>query len=117
MNPLALLLAAGIPAIFLLIIYTQDLYASRTFRLVLLCFAWGALGGVGLSFLFNTYVAYPTIRKLGWDMLLLYVVFAPIVLTHPLMEFDLPSDWDYWERFDREHLARCTELAVLMLEG
>lgn len=78
MNPLALLLAAGIPAIFLLIIYTQDLYASRTFRLVLICFAWGALGGVGLSFLFNSYVAYPTIRKLGWDILLLYVLFAPI---------------------------------------
>jgi RsiW-degrading membrane proteinase PrsW (M82 family) len=78
MNPLAMLLAAGIPAIFLLIIYTQDLYASRTFRLVLICFAWGALGGVGLSFLFNTYVTYPTIRKLGWDMLLLYVLFAPI---------------------------------------
>ena len=78
MNPLAILLAAGIPAIFLLIIYTQDLYASRTFRLVLICFAWGALGGVGLSFLFNSYVAYPTIRKLGWDMLLLYVLFAPI---------------------------------------
>ncbi len=78
MNPLAMLLAAGIPAIFLLIIYTQDLYASRTFRLVLICFAWGALGGVGLSYLFNTYVAYPTIRKLGWDMLLLYVLFAPI---------------------------------------
>ncbi|MEJ5312185.1 MAG: PrsW family glutamic-type intramembrane protease [Anaerolineae bacterium] len=78
MNPLALLLAAGIPAIFLLIIYTQDLYASRTFRLVLICFAWGALGGVGLSYLLNTYVTYPTLRKLGWDLLLLYVLFAPI---------------------------------------
>ncbi len=78
MNPLALLLAAGIPAIFLLIIYTQDLYASRTFRLVLICFAWGALGGVGLSYLLNTYVTYPTLRKLGWDVLLLYVLFAPI---------------------------------------
>ncbi len=78
MNVLAILLAAGIPTIFLLIIYTQDLYASRTFRLVLLCFAWGALGGVGLSFLFNTYVAYPTIMKYGWSLLLLYVLFAPI---------------------------------------
>lgn len=78
MNPLALLLAAGIPAIFLLIIYTQDLYASRTFRLVLICFAWGALGGVGLSYLLNTYVTYPTLRKLGWNVLLLYVLFAPI---------------------------------------
>ncbi|HOU14132.1 MAG TPA: PrsW family intramembrane metalloprotease [Anaerolineae bacterium] len=78
MNLLAILLAAGIPAIFLLIIYTQDLYASRTFRLVLICFAWGALGGVGLSFLFNSYVAYPIIKNNGWSMLLLYVLFAPI---------------------------------------
>ena len=78
MNPLAILLAAGIPAIFLLIIYTQDLYASRTFRLVLVCFAWGALGGVGLSFLFNQYIALPTILERGWDLLLLYVLFAPI---------------------------------------
>ncbi|HOT90206.1 MAG TPA: PrsW family glutamic-type intramembrane protease [Anaerolineae bacterium] len=78
MNLLAILLAAGIPAIFLLIIYTQDLYASRTFRLVLLCFAWGAFGGVGLAFLFNSYVAYPTIMKHGWNILLLYVLFAPI---------------------------------------
>lgn len=45
------------------------------------------------------------------------VVFTPIVLTHPLMQFDLPSDWSYWERFDCEHLRRCTELVVLKLDG
>ena len=25
--------------------------------------------------------------------------------------------WPFWERFDREHLRRCDELVVLMLDG
>jgi RsiW-degrading membrane proteinase PrsW (M82 family) len=72
-----ILISIGIPAVFLLLIYTLDLYASRTFMLVLLCFAWGAIGGLGLSFAFNTYVAYPLIRELRLDILFLYVAFAP----------------------------------------
>jgi RsiW-degrading membrane proteinase PrsW (M82 family) len=74
---LASLFAVAIPAVFLVIIYTLDLYASRTFRLVMLCFAWGGIGGVGLAYLFNTYVAVPLIEKQGWDRVLLYVAFAP----------------------------------------
>ena len=46
---LAGLIAIGIPSIFLLIIYTLDLYASRTFRLVMICFLRGAIGGLGLA--------------------------------------------------------------------
>jgi RsiW-degrading membrane proteinase PrsW (M82 family) len=72
------LIAAGIPLVFLFVIYTLDLYASRTFRLVLACFGWGAVGGVGLSFLFNQHVALSLIFKWRWDILLLYVVFAPV---------------------------------------
>jgi len=75
---LAVLIAVGIPVVFLVIIYTLDLYASRTFALVLVCAFWGALGGLGLSFLFNTYVAVPFITRMGWSLLLLFVVFAPI---------------------------------------
>lgn len=45
------------------------------------------------------------------------VVFAPIVHGHPLVGHGLPTDWPFWERFDREHLRRCDELVVLMLEG
>jgi RsiW-degrading membrane proteinase PrsW (M82 family) len=82
MNPLqialAVLIAVGIPAVFLTIIYTLDLYASRTFRLVLLCFAWGSVGGVGLSYVFNTYVAIPLIQQLRLERVLLYVAFAPV---------------------------------------
>jgi RsiW-degrading membrane proteinase PrsW (M82 family) len=75
---LAVVFAVAIPAVFLLIIYTLDLYASRTFGLVMLCFAWGGVGGIGLSFLFNTHVAVPLIRNQGWDSALLYVAFAPV---------------------------------------
>jgi len=82
MNPLqvvlALLIAFGIPSVFLLVIYTLDLYASRTFRLVMLCFGWGAVGGLGLSYLFNTHVAVPVIQRLSLDYVFLYVAFAPV---------------------------------------
>lgn len=82
MNPLqivlAVLIAFGIPLVFLLIIYTLDLYASRTFRLVMLCFGWGAVGGLGLSYLFNTHIAVPLIQRLSLDYVFLYVAFAPV---------------------------------------
>ena len=45
------------------------------------------------------------------------IVFSPIVHGHPLLDFGLPIDWSYWERFDRAFLVRCSELAVLMLDG
>jgi nucleoside 2-deoxyribosyltransferase len=45
------------------------------------------------------------------------IVFAPIVHSHPLVEYGLPTGWEFWERCDREHLQRCDEVAVLMLDG
>lgn len=44
-------------------------------------------------------------------------VFSPIVQGHPLVEYGLPTDWPFWERFDRDHLVRCDEVVVLMLDG
>jgi nucleoside 2-deoxyribosyltransferase len=46
-----------------------------------------------------------------------FVVFSPIVHSHPLVEFELPTGWDFWERIDRAYLARCDEVVVLMLDG
>lgn len=46
-----------------------------------------------------------------------HMVFSPIVHGHPLVRFDLPIEWEYWERIDREHLRRCDEVVVLMLDG
>ncbi len=44
-------------------------------------------------------------------------VFSPIVHSHPLVAFDLPTEFVFWASIDREHLARCDEVAVLMLDG
>jgi nucleoside 2-deoxyribosyltransferase len=45
------------------------------------------------------------------------VVFSPIVHSHPLVEFGLPTAWSFWERIDRAHLERCDEVVVLTLDG
>lgn len=44
-------------------------------------------------------------------------VFSPIVHGHPLVDHGLPTDWSFWKRFDRDHLVRCDEVVVLMLDG
>jgi len=68
----------------------------------------------------------PSVREARFDAACLatvelmragHVVFSPIVHGHPLVRFDLPIEWDYWERIDREHLRKCDEVVVLMLDG
>lgn len=44
-------------------------------------------------------------------------VFSPIVHGHPLVDHGLPTDWPFWERFDRDHMTRCDEVVVLMFDG
>lgn len=45
------------------------------------------------------------------------VVFSPIVHSHPLVAFGLPTEWSSWERIDYAYLERCDEVVVLMLDG
>lgn len=44
-------------------------------------------------------------------------VLSPIAHSHPIAAHGLPTTWEFWERLDREHLKRCDELVVLMLDG
>lgn len=46
-----------------------------------------------------------------------HVVYAPVVHGHPLAEHGVPGDWRTWEQSGREHLARCDEVVVLVLDG
>jgi len=46
-----------------------------------------------------------------------HVTFSPISHGHPIAVYGLPTDWRFWERHDREQLARCDEVIVLMLDG
>jgi hypothetical protein len=46
-----------------------------------------------------------------------HIVFSPIAHGHPIALCGLPTDWRFWEPFDRHLLARCDEVVVLMLDG
>lgn len=45
------------------------------------------------------------------------VVYSPIVHSHPLVPYGLPTGWDFWQRYDTAVLVRCDAVAVLMLDG
>ena len=77
---IAALIAVGIPLIFLVVIYAMDLYASRSFKLVVLCFFWGALGAYAIAELLNFRLASPLARIVGGSTTLLAVIYvAPVV--------------------------------------
>ena len=46
-----------------------------------------------------------------------HVVFSPIAHGHCICEHGLPTDWRFWEPFERFQLERCDEVVVLMLDG
>lgn len=45
------------------------------------------------------------------------VVFSPIAHGHAIAANGLPHRWSFWKRFDIEHLRRCDEVVVLMIDG
>ncbi len=46
-----------------------------------------------------------------------YLILAPICHSHPIAKHGLPTDWIFWEKYDRAILRRCEEMWVLMLPG
>jgi len=46
------------------------------------------------------------------------IIFCPIAHTHPIaVRCELPRGFDYWEKYDREILSRCTKLVVVKMDG
>lgn len=45
------------------------------------------------------------------------IVICPVVLAHPLTNYGLPGDWQFWQNYDRAYLEACSALAVLALDG
>ena len=43
--------------------------------------------------------------------------FSPICHSHPLVEYGVPGDWEFWRDYDLKFLAMCDEVWVLMLDG
>jgi len=46
-----------------------------------------------------------------------HAVFSPIAHCHVIAEHGLPTNWAYWQAYDRDHLMHCDEVIVLMLSG
>jgi len=47
-----------------------------------------------------------------------HMVFSPISHSHPISEVcKLPTDWAYWEEFDRAYIVHSNRLVVLTLDG
>jgi hypothetical protein len=46
-----------------------------------------------------------------------HLAISPIAHSHVLVEHGLPTDWAFWERFDKNLLQRCDDLLVLTLPG
>ena len=46
-----------------------------------------------------------------------HATFSPIAHSHPLVRFGLPTDWEFWQQCDREHMRCCHQVVVLTLDG
>ena len=47
-----------------------------------------------------------------------HLVFSPIAHTHPIaVKCGLPRGWEFWDRYDREMIAACEKLVVVMMDG
>lgn len=59
-------------------------------------------------------VQYATIKLLHKGIF----AFSPIAYNHPMLaNHTLPTTWDFWEKYDRAFLEKCSELYILTLEG
>jgi hypothetical protein len=45
------------------------------------------------------------------------MVFSPISHSHPIAEYGLPKDWEFWEKYDRWFLERCEKLLIVKALG
>lgn len=61
---------------------------------------------------------FEAVSKLAADLLTVGVfTFSPIAYSHPMVKYQLPSDWGFWEEYDTVFLQRCDGLIVLQLPG
>ena len=45
------------------------------------------------------------------------IVWSPVIHSHPLTNYGLPGDWQFWQSYDRAYLGASSALAVLTLDG
>jgi hypothetical protein len=46
------------------------------------------------------------------------VVFSPIVHMHPIaVVWELPRNWEFWEKIDREFISVSSKVFIAMMDG
>ena len=45
------------------------------------------------------------------------IIFSPISHTHPIAQYGLPKEWEFWRKYDRRFISLCEKVVVLMLGG
>jgi len=45
------------------------------------------------------------------------LIYSPISHSHPIAQYGLPIDWEYWQHYDKEILSICDELIIIMADG
>jgi nucleoside 2-deoxyribosyltransferase len=46
-----------------------------------------------------------------------HTVLSPIAHSHPIAQYDLPKDWNFWKNQDEEMMKACDVVYVLMIDG
>ena len=44
-------------------------------------------------------------------------IFCPIAMCHPIANYGLPGDWQFWKKLDELYLGLCDTMVVLKLDG
>lgn len=45
------------------------------------------------------------------------LIYSPISHSHPIAQYGMPLDWEYWQHYGKEILAICDELIIIMADG
>ena len=79
-----------------------------------------------LIYLASPYSGHPAIQELRFRAVCKVAarimssgqfVFSPIAHSHPIAQYGLPKDFEFWRECDTLMMTKCDELWVLMLDG
>lgn len=61
---------------------------------------------------------FEAVTKASADLMKLNIfVYSPITHSHPMVKYNLPTDWSFWKEYDELFLMKCDALLVLKLNG
>lgn len=64
------------------------------------------------------WVRFETVNRIAADMMLRGLfVYSPISHSHPIAQYGLPKDWEYWNKIDTFFLSICKKMIVVMADG